>query len=436
MRRALASRDLAAVFRRLQSAGVSQRRIASMTGQAPSEVYEILKGRQVIAYDVLTRIADGLGVPRGYLGLAFDESTRLVLGAMAPTMSRREGEQEEVRRLLTYAAEVTVGAVEGDGVRWWQPVELDTTPLPGRIGTSDVEQIEQVTEILRTVDHRHGGGACRDAIVGQVRRTQQLLGARYGNRVRRRLHRALADLHNLAGWTSFDVGLHSTARRHFARSLVQARSAEDPSLMANVLYRMGRLHLHRDLHREALRFFQLGQIAAQDAGCGITVAMLCANEAWALALLGEDAQAMRSIGRAQDEFARAERGRAPGWVRFFCASDLHALTGMVHAALPEPTDTRITAAIDELTASLALREHAMARSRVFELTALATMFVRASDPVGALRAGIQAAELAEEIRSIRTIDRLRPLHDEVQRWPKPNDDLSALAAKISALRPA
>src|SRR5919198_2516128 len=75
MRNALAAREISAVYRLLRKHGVSQRQIAAMTGQSQSEVSEILKGRQVMAYDVLTRIADGLGVPRGYMGLAYDEAT-------------------------------------------------------------------------------------------------------------------------------------------------------------------------------------------------------------------------------------------------------------------------------------------------------------------------------------------------------------------------
>jgi len=70
MRVALAARDIAGVFRLLQMAGVSQRRIAALTGQSQSEISEILAGRQVVSYDVLARIADGLGVARGTLGLA------------------------------------------------------------------------------------------------------------------------------------------------------------------------------------------------------------------------------------------------------------------------------------------------------------------------------------------------------------------------------
>src|SRR5215468_6872473 len=70
MRRALAERDIRTVYKLLQRFGVSQRRIAARTEQSQSEVSEIIAGRRVIAYDVLVRIADGLGVPRGWMGLA------------------------------------------------------------------------------------------------------------------------------------------------------------------------------------------------------------------------------------------------------------------------------------------------------------------------------------------------------------------------------
>lgn len=74
MRIALANRDIAAVYRILQKHGVSQRKIAAMTEQSQSEISEILGGRRVLSYDVLVRIADGLGVPRGWMGLAMVES--------------------------------------------------------------------------------------------------------------------------------------------------------------------------------------------------------------------------------------------------------------------------------------------------------------------------------------------------------------------------
>ena len=74
MRRALAHRDIAAVYRLLQRFGLSQRTIASHTGQSQSEISEIIKGRWVNDYEVLVRIADGLGVPRGWMGLAYEDT--------------------------------------------------------------------------------------------------------------------------------------------------------------------------------------------------------------------------------------------------------------------------------------------------------------------------------------------------------------------------
>jgi hypothetical protein len=72
IRAKLADHDITAVYRILQRHGISQRRIATLTGQAQSEISEIIAGRLVRSYDVLQRIAQGLGVPRGWMGLAYD----------------------------------------------------------------------------------------------------------------------------------------------------------------------------------------------------------------------------------------------------------------------------------------------------------------------------------------------------------------------------
>ncbi len=435
MRAALAQRNLTTVYRRLQAAGVSQRRIAALTGQSPSEIYEILNGRQVMAYDVLARIADGLNIPRGYLGLAYDESTEMAFDVVAASCSLRPDEREEVRQLLSHAASVTMGAAVQDVAKWWQPVEQARTPIPARVGLPDVIQLEHVTAVMRALDYRHGGGACRDAVVAQVRWAQQLLTADYSTKVGQRLHLVLADLHNLAGWTSFDVGLYSSARRHFARALEQARHADAPSLVANVLYRMGRLHLHRGYYRDALKFFQLGQIAAQDSGSELTVAMLCANEAWAYALLADDGQALKSIGRARDEFARAAPDNEPAWVRFFGVADLHAMMGMVYATLPSRRPPQLAAAVESFTASLGARGEGMARSRAFELTALATVHLALNDLAEGVAFGHQAVDLAGQVRSVRTVDRLEPLAAEASRHST-HSTAQNLAERIVTLRAA
>ncbi|MEN3611362.1 helix-turn-helix transcriptional regulator [Plantactinospora sp. ZYX-F-223] len=433
MRRALAARDLKAVYERLQRVGISQRHIARLTGQSASEVYEVLRGRRVMAHDVLVRIADGLGVPRGYMGLAYDESTEAALDLATAACSPEEGEREQVRALLSHAANVTMGTSVSDVARWWQPIDRDVAPAPSHVGACDVEHVRALTAAMRALDYRHGGGACRDAVAAQVRWVQQLLEASCSEEIHARMLLALADLHNLAGWTSFDVGMYGTARRHFARALEQAKTADDLSLAANILYRMGRLHLHRGMHRDALRFFQLGQITAQDSGCGLTVSMLCANEAWAYGLIGDRKQMTWSINRATDEFVRANRENAQAWVRFFGEADLHASIGVAHAALTDATDDELAVAIQYIGQALDHRGREMARSRVFESTALAVAHLRSGDRDAGTRIARDAVASAATVRSIRTIDRLQPLEDAATQYPK-DPEIQEIAHDITRLR--
>src|SRR5690606_13003963 len=175
MRGALARRDLKKVYEVLQRSGVSQRSIARRTAQSPSEVYEILRGRQALAHDVLVRIADGLGVPRGYMGLAYDQSTEAMLDMALASISTEADEREEVRRALSHAANVTMGAEVSEVAAWWQPMDAHVAPAPEKIGAADVAHLTALTSAMRAVDYQHGGGACRDAIAAQVRWAQQLL---------------------------------------------------------------------------------------------------------------------------------------------------------------------------------------------------------------------------------------------------------------------
>ncbi|WP_409074173.1 helix-turn-helix domain-containing protein [Micromonospora chalcea] len=68
----LRDRDVCAVFRFLKSRGWSQALIAAATGTTENQVRAIVRGRRrVTSYDVLERVAEGLRIPRGLMGLAY-----------------------------------------------------------------------------------------------------------------------------------------------------------------------------------------------------------------------------------------------------------------------------------------------------------------------------------------------------------------------------
>src|SRR5207244_3475992 len=106
--------------------------------------------------------------------------------------------------------------------------------------------------------------------------------------------------------------------------------AEDDDLAANVLYRLGRVFLHREAAREALILFQRGRATIGKSGQPLTTAILCCNEAWAHALLGDADRAVALLGETVDQFTSADLANAAPWVRFFDAVDLQAMIGTVH----------------------------------------------------------------------------------------------------------
>ncbi|MFD2028403.1 helix-turn-helix domain-containing protein [Promicromonospora aerolata] len=343
-------------------------------------------------------------------------------------------ERKEARLLLGQLASIAMAPEQSADPAWAEPVDRLTASAPSRIGMVDVEHVQALTVAMRAVDYAHGGGACRDAISAQVRWSQQLLAADATDETRRHLLIALADLHNLAGWASFDVGMFSTARRHFARALEQARHAGDDSLAANILYRLGRLHLHRDLSKEALRFFQLGQLVAQDS-CGVTDSMLWVNMAWAYAYLGDRPKMDHAVTAAEDAFGAADLDQAASWVRFFGETDLHAVTGAALTSLPDPQDQEMERAIELVTTTVRLRGPEMARSRTFEHISLAVAHLRIGAHDEGIAYGHQAIDGAASVRSVRTIDRLEPLRVEAAAQPL-RVGADDLAQRITELQPA
>ena len=103
---------------------------------------------------------------------------------------------------------------------------------PSTIRLPDVERLEADTDALRLVDYRQGGDACLDAVRALIGGGRLMLEASAAEYVQRRLHVALGDLYNLAGWVSFDVGLVGSARVHFAEALIHAGWGRSNSLVA------------------------------------------------------------------------------------------------------------------------------------------------------------------------------------------------------------
>lgn len=153
------------------------------------------------------------------------------------------------QRFLEHAARITVGAPTFD----WLPAEMPS----GRIEPS---AIAARTRALRALDRRYGGIACHASVLEHLAAVEPMIVV--GDEA---VWTAVAEVHELAGWTAFDSGLPGMVLPHFERALTLARQAENESLIASVLTRAGRMFLHHNALDDALKAFQLGLVAAHNS---------------------------------------------------------------------------------------------------------------------------------------------------------------------------
>lgn len=310
------------------------------------------------------------------------------------------------------------------------------TPVPQRVGATEVTQLRAFTRALRTHDAAHGAGSCRDAILAHTQWAESLLTADYSDQVRPHLLSAVAEAKTLAGWTAHDLGLEKQARQYLTQALQTTEQAGQPAHSAIVLYYLGRVPLDNGDPDEALKLFQLGQIAAQDSRSATPVAFLLANEAVAYAYLGDGRQAMTALRRAEDEYAHADQDdQHPEFTRMFDQLALNTAAARVHSQLGLTDTHHRDQAIVRLNQALAQDSSGRGRQRAFNQAWLATCHLADGDLTTGTAIGMQALDATRGLTSPRLLEQLAPLHTQANRCPQ-NDDARQLAHDLQVLRTA
>ncbi|XVS60930.1 tetratricopeptide repeat protein [Actinosynnema sp. CA-299493] len=287
---------------------------------------------------------------------------------------------------------------------------------PTRVRFADVVELGELTRRLRARDYRHGGVGPRDEAVAALPVALAMLGVPVAERLVGPLHTAVADLHALAGWASFDIGLVDAARHCFRTALRVSAAVGNASLTSNVYYRLGRVRLHHDDPVGALAEFGLAEPHARASGSARAMALVKANQAWAKARLGEEDAVLALLAAAEGRFAASGGEAVPGWMAFFTATDLSSLVGVVYTELAQRVDPQYAGlAVPKLTAAAEGFGPDMARSRAFSLMSLATCHLLEDRVDLAAVVGHQALDLCSRLVSTRTVERLRPLRNEAER---------------------
>lgn len=312
---------------------------------------------------------------------------------------------------------------------------LTALPAPGagpsrrqaRISRPELDQLQEATAQFRAWDAQCGGGLRRKAVVGQLHEVTDLLQDPHPAPVRRRLFRVTAELAELAGWMSYDIGLQPTAQKYFVLALHAAKEAEDRPLGAFVLSQMSRQMIHLGRAEDALELVHLAQYGGREQATPRTQALLYALEARAHASLGQPPRCHRAVRLAEEAFAESTpQDGDPAWLGFFsraelCAENAHSYRDLASVAGRSPTYvSRARPLMEEAVAGFAAECErdpggGHQRSYALNLIGMATVHLLAREPEECVRLTERALDLANRLRSERVANRLRTTLAAVRR---------------------
>ncbi|GGX20643.1 hypothetical protein GCM10010297_47590 [Streptomyces malachitofuscus] len=319
--------------------------------------------------------------------------------------------------------------------RWLVPTppaplpRTEPDPVPssararGRLSRPELDLLETTTVMFRQWDAQCGGGLRRKAVVGQLHEVTDLLQEPQPEATTRRLFKVAAELAELAGWMSYDVGLQPTAQKYFVLALHAAKEAGDRPLGSYVLSSMSRQMIHLGRPEDALELIHLAQYGSRDCASPRTQSMLYAMEARAYANMGQPGRCKRAVRMAEDTFAEADEWDEPDadWIRFFSEAELyaensHSFRDLAYVAGRSPTYASLAEPLMKRAVELFAQEGGEhQRSYALNLIGMATVHLLQREPEQSTVLATEAIKAAKKVRSERVNTRIRKTVDTAVR---------------------
>ncbi|MEU3982195.1 hypothetical protein AB0F77_19190 [Streptomyces sp. NPDC026672] len=293
---------------------------------------------------------------------------------------------------------------------------------PGRLSKPELELLETTTVMFRQWDAQCGGGLRRKAVVGQLHEVTDLLQESQPEATALKLFKVAAELAELAGWMSYDVGLQPTAQKYFVLALHAAKEAGDKPLGSYVLSSLSRQMIHLGRPDDALELIHLAQYGSRDCASPRTQSMLYAMEARAYANMGQPGRCKRAVRMAEDTFAEADEWDEPDpdWIRFFSEAELHgenshSFRDLAYVAGRSPAYASMAEPLMRRAVDLFADDPEHQRSYALNLIGLATVHLLRDEPEESTVLASRAMGIAKKVRSERVNTRIRKTVDTAVR---------------------
>ncbi|WP_171114426.1 hypothetical protein [Streptomyces sp. Z423-1] len=323
-----------------------------------------------------------------------------------------------------------------------EPASVPSTRARGRLSKPELDLLESTTVMFRQWDAQCGGGLRRKAVVGQLHEVTDLLQEPQPEATTRKLFKVAAELAELAGWMSYDVGLQPTAQKYFVLALHAAKEAGDKPLGSYILSSMSRQMIHLGRPEDALELIHLAQYGSRDCASPRTQSMLYAMEARAYANMGQPGKCKRAVRLAEDTFTDADDWDEPDpdWIRFFSEAELyaensHSFRDLAYVAGRSPSYASMAEPLMRRAVELFAQDTEHQRSYALNLIGMATVHLLQREPEQSAVFADRAMTVAKKVRSERVNTRIRKTVDTAARDFGDVADVVDLTDKLAAELP-
>lgn len=196
------------------------------------------------------------------------------------------------------------------------------------IGAVDVEMVRSTADAFSTLDGKFGGGHARRALIQYLHTdVRPMLDGQYSDVVGKQLHSAVAEALLLAGWMSYDSGLHGIAQRYFIQALRMSQTAGDRLLGGSVLSAMSHQATFMGRYQDAVTLARAAYIGPA-ASLGPTMAaQFRAMEARGLSRLGDERGCDLALVEAERKLSQRTADSDPPYIAYFDEVELAAEIG-------------------------------------------------------------------------------------------------------------
>ncbi len=275
-----------------------------------------------------------------------------------------------------------------------------------RVSVELADRLPPMIAELRAMDDVAGGGTVLSLARHEFGWVAGLLdAASYDELTGRKLHVALAELGQLAGWTAYDAGHQALAQRYYIAALRAAHTADDRPLGAHILSCMADQAADEGRPAEAVTLIQTAFAGIQGVKTPRLLSELHIRQGYALGTMQNASGCTAAVSKARSHVEPQDDD--PPWLYWVSPADITACAGECLLQLGHPE--RAAALLEE---GIDLFDESFVRDRQLFAIRLAQALARPGkqrDLDAAAGRGIEAINLAESLDSDRCIGLLRDL---------------------------